>query len=165
MRVAVTDANIFIDIVYLKIHTGLFKIGYEIYTTQYVLNELDEEQVLQLQDLIKDNVLIVYPFTEQELTELDEFFIKRGLSYTDHSVLFIATKMNAVIISGDSLIRTTCQQKKWEVHGILWLLDECINCKYLTSKEASEKLSDLMIFNKRLPAKDCELRLVKWQKP
>ena len=76
MKIAITDANIFIDIIYLEIHSLLPLIGFEIYTTQYVLNELDEDQIQKLQPIISNNVLIVYSFQENELEELSKFFIK-----------------------------------------------------------------------------------------
>ncbi len=163
MKIAVTDANIFIDIIYLKIHPILFKIGLEIYTTQYVLDELDEEQLEELRQIINDKILMVYSFSNDELNELSKYFVKRSLSAADHSVLFIANKMKAMVISGDALVRKTCNDMKLEVHGILWLMDECINCNHFSYKQAHNKLSDLMIFNKRLPIKECETRLAKWE--
>jgi hypothetical protein len=105
---------------------------------------------------------VIYAFSEDELEELADYFIKKGLSAADHSVLFIAGKMKAVVISGDALVRKTCLDMKLEVHGILWLLDEYINCQHLTYKQAHEKLAALMKYNKRLPIKECEERLAKW---
>jgi len=92
------------------------------------------------------------------------FFIKRSLSIADHSVLFIATKLEAMIISGDLVVRKTCQALKIEVHGILWILDQCLAKEQITHKEAHSKLSGLMGYNKRLPAKDCQSRLDLWSK-
>lgn len=163
MKIAVTDANIFIDIIYLGIHTSLFKIGLEIYTTQFVLDELDDNQLSTLDKLITDKILIIFEFTNDELALLSGYFIKKSLSVADHSVIFIADKMKAIVLSGDALVRKTCESMKLEVHGILWLFDECINCNYFSLQEAHKKLTDLMLFNKRLPENECEVRLIRWK--
>lgn len=162
MRIAVTDANIFIDVIYIEIHSLFPKIGLEIYTTQNVLDKLDDYQIQLLQQLIDDNVIVVYTFSEKELEEFSKFFIKRSLSLADHSVIFLAEKINAIVISGDGLVRTTCHERKLEVQGILWFLDECVDKTHLKHQQAHEKLTALMNYNKRLPAKDCEVRLHKW---
>jgi len=44
MKVAITDANIFIDIIYLDFLEHLFSIDIEIYTTNTVLCELNLNQ-------------------------------------------------------------------------------------------------------------------------
>lgn len=136
MTIAVTDANIFIDIIYLQIHHALFRLGLEIYTTQYVLDELDEEQLEQLKQLIFDKVLTVYHFGETELNELSKYIKKKSLSTADHSVLFVAEKLQSLVISGDAVVRRTCREMNLEVHGILWLMDEYIKCRHLNQMES-----------------------------
>lgn len=163
MRIAVTDANIFIDVIYIEIHLLLPKIGLEIYTTQNVLDELDEDQIQLLKELIQNNLIVIYAFSKEEQDEFSNYFIKRGLSLADHSVIFLAEKIDATVLSGDSLVRTTCHERKLEVHGVLWLLDECIDKKHLSHHQAHEKLTVLMNYNKRLPVKECEARIHKWK--
>jgi len=74
MRIAVTDANIFIDMIFLEIHPLLLKLDLEIYTTQFVMDELEADQVQQLQKLNQSRILKVYAFKEDELDELSDFF-------------------------------------------------------------------------------------------
>lgn len=162
MRIAVTDANIFIDILYLDMHHHLVSLDLEIVTTQFVIDELDDDQIGNLGELISNGKLVIYPFTEDDLSEFSSYSIKRSLSTADHSVIFIAQKVNAMVISGDSVVRSTCEQLEIEVHGILWLFDECISCNQLTMKQAHAKLTDLMTFNKWLPKKECNARLARW---
>ena len=95
---------------------------------------------------------------------LETFQVKKGLSDADHSVIFLAELLSAMVISGDSLVRKTCLERKLEVHGILWLLDECISKDHLTPEQAHLKLTKLMEVNNRLPTKDCDERLEKWKK-
>ena len=70
MKIAVTDANIFIDLLYMEMQLLLLKLELEIYTTQFVLDELEEEQITKLQQLANEKTLIVYPFTDEELKKL-----------------------------------------------------------------------------------------------
>jgi predicted nucleic acid-binding protein len=157
MRIAVTDANIFIDLLYVDLHPLITQLGLEIYTTRHVIDELDEEQV---QSLPKVNI---YQFKDDEFVKLSAYKIKRGLSDADHSVLFIAEKLAAIVLSGDDLVRKTCIERKLEVHGVLWIMDECVRCNHLTTAEAHKKLTTLMSYNKRLPKRDCEERLARWE--
>lgn len=163
MKIAVTDANIFIDLIHLGLHVFISQLNLEIFTTQNVLDELDEEQIQILDGLIGNKSLTIYAFSDEEYEAFSDFSVKRGLSVADHSVLFIAEKLSALILSGDSLLRKTCEERKFEVHGILWIIDECIRCRHLTYQEAHKKLCSLMEYNKRLPSKECNERLVEWE--
>jgi predicted nucleic acid-binding protein len=156
MRIAVTDANIFIDLLYIDLHHSITQLGLEIYTTRHVIDELEEEQIQNLPGLH------IYQFSDEEFEELSEYKIKSGLSDADHSVVFIAEKMSALVISGDSLVRKTCKERHLDVHGILWIIDECVRSNHLTTKQAHGKLTSLMAYNKWLPIKDCEERLKRW---
>jgi predicted nucleic acid-binding protein len=158
MKIAVTDANIFIDILFLELHVYLPDLDLDIYTTRLVFGELEEDQIAKLEGVI------VYQFSDEEQVTLDEFQVKKGLSDADHSVIFLAELLAAMVISGDSLVRKTCQERKLEVHGILWLLDECIRKNHLTPEQAHLKLTQLMEVNNRLPKKDCDERLEIWNK-
>lgn len=158
MRIAVTDANIFIDTLSVELESYIPLLGLEVYTTQLVLGELEEDQIARLQGIN------IYQFSGGEQEALDAFKVKKGLSDADHSVIFLAEIISAMVISGDSLVRKTCEERKLEVHGILWLLDLCITQGHLTQEEAYAKLALLMEANNRLPKKDCNERLEKWGK-
>jgi hypothetical protein len=105
-RIAVTDANIFIDVIFLEIEGLLPDAGFVLHTTRQVMDELNEEQSGKLRALIALNRL--------------------------------------------------------EVHGILWLLNECVIHHLLTKSLACEKLSALMLFNPRLPLAECDDLLRRW---
>lgn len=54
MNIAITDANIFIDLFELEILALLFDLDLSIHTTQEVFLECDEEQREQLTSFIKN---------------------------------------------------------------------------------------------------------------
>jgi predicted nucleic acid-binding protein len=142
----------------MNLHGFITQLDIEIYTTQHVLDELIDGEIEKIPGLK------LYEFTGEEYEELLAYKIKRGLSDADHSVIFIAEKISAIVISGDSLVRKTCKERHLEVHGVLWILDECLRYQHLNEKEAHEKLTALMGYNKRLPTKECEERLENWSK-
>ncbi|MFP4369737.1 MAG: hypothetical protein ACLFR2_09170, partial [Candidatus Kapaibacterium sp.] len=82
----------------------------------------------------------------------------------DCSVIFLAEKYKAILLSGDKAIRTTAKTIGIEYHGILWALDQLIEQKIITSKTAKDKLKYLMSINNRLPQKECQKRIDQWCK-
>ena len=164
MTLAVTDANIFIDLFELKLLSLFFDLDLEIYTTQEVLLECDKIQRERLQLFIKNKKLIVKNISDKEALEMETMTFNKGLSEPDKSVLFVAKNQNGMVVSGDKLIRKWCQKNKIEVHGILWVLDEMNQAQLITSKEAIEKLETLLQLNFWLPTNAANELLEKWRK-
>ena len=163
MDIAVTDANIFIDLIYLDLHHILPKIDLKIYTTHEVLGELYDEQQEALQLLISAGDLIVYNFSGDERDALEIFFISRKISPVDHSVIFLAEKMGATLLTGDEPVRKTCLERNLKAHGILWLFDLFFDNQLLTPISCAENLEKLMKKNSRLPRMECHSRLDRWK--
>jgi predicted nucleic acid-binding protein len=161
-RIAVTDANIFIDVIFMEIEGILPDAGFMLHTTRQVMDELNEEQSGKLSALIALNRLLVHDISGGMFDDFSNYFINKGLSLADHSVLFMAERMDAIVISGDGLVRKICLHRKMEVHGILWLLNECVTRDLLTKSLACERLSALMLFNPRLPLAECNDLLHRW---
>lgn len=80
----------------------------------------------------------------------------------DCSVIFLAEKYKAILLSGDRAIRITAKTIGIEYHGILWALDQLIEQNIITSKTAKDKLIYLMSINNRLPQKECQKRIDRW---
>lgn len=163
MKIAITDANIFIDLTYLGMLDLLFSIELEIHTTREVFDELNEGQQGELIAHEQQSNITFYSFTIEEQEELQAFEIYRGLSFSDNTVIFLANKIGATVISGDNKIRKACKQKKVEVHGILWLFDMFIEHKLIDTNTAISRLSYLMQFNKWLPVEECNKRIAGWR--
>jgi len=164
MTIAVTDANIFIDLFELDLLSLFFKLDLTIYTTQEVLLECDRNQREQLQVFITNQKLVVQSISNEEILEMENMNFNRGLSEPDKSVLFVAKNQNGMVISGDKLIRKWCQKNQIEVHGILWVLDKMNQAQLITSEEAIEKLETLLLFNFWLPINLANDLLEKWRK-
>lgn len=161
MRIAITDANIFIDLIYIKQHEKLFALELEIHTTDEVYDELNEKQKGLLSKFIKRNKLTLHK--GDEAPKVDSIQSRRSLSEIDKSVLYLAIHLEAFILTGDGLLRKTSEVQKIEVHGIFWLLDNFLANKLINKKLACKELKNLMQYNRRLPQDECEKRLAVWR--
>jgi hypothetical protein len=166
MKVAITDANIFIDLWELGWLRQLSQLGLEVHTTTLVFMELNQEQKLALIPLIETGGLLLYELNDEEYFALEELEFPGGLSTADLSVLWYAIQKEPtapIILSGDKLIRNWCARQRIEVHGILWIFDLMLSGNLISPKEAYEKLFALMKSNQWLPRKECYERLERWE--
>src|SRR5690242_8520849 len=137
MKIAITDANIFIDLVHVGLVDELFRIGVEVHTTINVIDELNDKQQA-----------IVLPYSERKILTIhseDEFLIpedlrkNKKLSDSDKSVFSIAFQLEAFILTGDGVIRQISGVQKIEVHGMLWLFDQFLERKLITKIKAAQQ--------------------------
>jgi len=161
VKIAITDANIFIDLMYCKLLDKLFGIGVEIHTTINVIDELNAQQQAAIGKPIRKKLLTVHLL--EELNVPDVVKANKRLSDSDKSVFYLALKLDAFILTGDGVVRKISGFQKIEVHGILWLFDQFIENKLITKKIARVQLKHLMEYNKRLPVEDCDKRFLAWK--
>lgn len=164
MKIAITDANVFIDLLETDLLEFLFQINYEIHTTLEVLNELFEKQEKAVRSFILSGQLYMKAFSPSELTQLHNESFPRGLSIVDQGLLFYAiANTDYLILSNDGLLCKTAKQRQVEIHGSLWVFD-CLHDKKLVSNQRlCEALKHLQKGGfRRLPLKKIELRLQKW---
>lgn len=161
MKIAITDASIFIDLYELGGLAWLATLGFEIHTTNLVLNELSNDQLVAV-SLVVDKV---HELTFSDLTILQTGDFPKGLSNTDRSLLWCHNhpiEYAVVLFSSDNLIRKWATKKNIEVHGILWILDQMVAQAYISPHEACSLLKRLMQINAWLPQAACKERLDAW---
>lgn len=163
MKIAITDANIFIDLIKLQMLGFLFSIELEIYTTLEIINELKEDQKEFITGFIQSNQLNIYHFSADEWEEILAIPGPAGLTREDMTVVYLARKMEAAVLSGDNPLRKFCKKQELEVKGIIWLFDQFLHFNLVTHVIAIERMNHLLSFNNRLPQKDCEHRLKEWR--
>ena len=163
MKIAVTDANIFIDLIKLQLLGHLFNLELEIHTTREVVDQLNDSQYQKIEPLIQSNNLHVYHFTGDELAAINDLACPRALEFADRTVIFLADKITAEVLTGDGPLRKFCTARGLIVHGIIWLFDEFLEKELIHPVNAIEKLNELLSFNSRLPKEDCMNRLKLWQ--
>lgn len=161
MKIAITDANIFIDLIYVELIDDLFGIEVEIHTTINVVDELNTKQQHVLQKFTKKAVLTIH--SQEGLNVPKGIKSNRSLSDSDKSVFGLAIQLDAFILTGDRVIRQVSGFQKIEVHGILWLFDQFLEKKLISKKNAIQHLKALMAYNRRLPTTECEQRINDWK--
>jgi hypothetical protein len=92
----------------------------------------------------------------------------KSLTESDKTVLFLAEKVDAMILSSDKVIRNCAKRRSIEYHGMLWIFDRLVECTLLSLSEAANKLESLirtnMIYqNNAELIKEMEKRLKMWR--
>ena len=163
MKIAITDANIFIDLIKLQWLGYLFCIDIEIYTTLEVINELIDDQLERVTVFIQSRRLNIYSFTSSELEQIMQMTAPASLTMQDKSVVFLAKNIHAGVLSGDNPLRKFCAKQNLEVKGIIWLFDQFLELQLINCGVAIQKMNELLSFNSRLPIHDCNERLRQWK--
>src|SRR3569623_1599148 len=101
MRLAITDACIFIDLYYLQLTALFFSLDMEIHTSVDVLNELYENQLQVLSAFQSVGRLTAHNITETEKKKIISIAYPKSLSESDKTVLYLASKLNAIVLSSD----------------------------------------------------------------
>ncbi len=165
MILLVNDANILIDLLKTNLIEQFFGLNYEFHVTDFAVNEIHETNVIQLDAVIKQKKLVKWSFGFKELLEIQSLETKyKKLSITDCSCLFLANRLSATLLTGDSVLRGIAEDKRISVHGTLWVFDELVKNKRISLDKACKKLNHLMEINPRLPFDECNKRLYKWKK-
>ncbi len=154
----VSDANIFIDLEKINLLNYVVQINDTIVTTDFVFNELYEEQ----QNIITKLGIEILSFEGNEISELYSSYISLGtvgISLSDYSLVIKATKDNGVILSGDKRLRNFSKEQNIEVKGIFYILDKILENELLSKKAWIEKLKSLQEINSRLPQSEFKKRL------
>lgn len=147
IKIAVTDACIFIDLYDLGLIASFFNLQIEIHTTSSVFFELYPVQQQVLKAYQSVDKLIVHNLKEQDFIEIYSAEYPKSLSETDKSVLHIANKINACVLSSDKTLRNCAKNKNIEYHGMLWIFDKLVETSILTNIQAANKLKQLVQTN------------------
>lgn len=163
MKLAVTDANIFIDLIKLQMLGYLFSIDIEIHTTREIIDQLNAAQYEKIDYFIQAKLLKIFDFSEVELQAIVEMPAPRALDVADKTVIYLATKLKARVLTGDGPLRKFCVSSQLDVKGILWLFDVFLQYKLIGHTTAVERMTFLLSFNDRLPKDDCLNRIKRWE--
>ncbi len=162
MKIAVTDANIFIDLIKLQWLGYLFNMNVEIYTTREVIDELNTDQLERVTSFIQSGQLNVHNFNVEELQQIGAMNAPASLTIEDKSVVYLAKKLRIGVLTGDNSLKRFCQIEQLVIKGIIWLFDRFITLELVSCETAIKKMQLLMSFNNRLPTADCQARLITW---
>lgn len=168
VKIAVTDANIFIDLLDLGLTKSFFKLEFEIHTTSAVIFELYPEQQEILRAYQLAGQLSIHNLQEQDFVEIHNENYPKSLSQADKSVLYVANKINACVLSSDKTLRNCAKNKEIEYHGMIWIFDKFVETACISPKEAKSKLNQLVaanfhFMNNQKLVEEIEKRLRLWK--
>ncbi|MDI9606213.1 MAG: hypothetical protein QM305_13000, partial [Bacteroidota bacterium] len=129
--------------------------------------ELYAEQQEILQAYQSVGRLEVHNLKEEDFIEIYNSNYPKSLSEADKSVLYIANKINACVLSSDKTLRNCAKNKEIECHGMIWIFDKFVETTTLTPREAMSKLNQLvasnfLFRNNQKLVGEIEKRLKKW---
>jgi predicted nucleic acid-binding protein len=164
MKIVINDANILIDLVKLELINAFSKLDFDLHTTDFILDELNDEQRTPIVNLNSGKKLTVIETIEttdfQGITTILEK--STGLSFEDCSVWYYSKKMSGILLTGDRKLRKQASKDNIEVRGIIYLFDVLLNQNLISFQEAVEKIKQLMLLNNRLPKKEIDKRIELW---
>lgn len=170
MKIVVTDACIFIDVINLNLTAKFFGLELEIHTTADIINELYPEQKQILEGYKSTTKLTVHVLSGEEQQALMQQKYPKALTPEDLSVIFIAQKLgDATVLSSDKPLRKYAKNLSIEYHGMLWILDQLVVQDLLPKPEAVAKLNSWidsnLIYRDNTEIKDeVDKRIKAWSK-
>ena len=148
MRIAITDACIFIDLLELDLISAFFKLDIELHTTVEVLNELLSDQEQTLKGYETEKKLKVHKLGKEDFLNMEKIPFPRGLSQQDRSVIYLALNFgDAIVLSSDKLVRRFAENQSLEYHGILWIFDQLVGQRLLQKGDAVVAIKKLLMIN------------------
>lgn len=149
-RIAVTDACIFIDLIELQIVTPFFQLcntplQLEIHTTLEVLDELYPEQQEILKAYEAVSKLRVHTISAEDLKSFSLMIFPKALSQQDKSVIYMASQLNAMVLSSDKPVRKFANKIAIEAHGMFWIFDKLVEYELLRKKWHLPELGNLCV--------------------
>jgi hypothetical protein len=159
--IAITDANIFIDLIESDVIAYLFQIDYEIHTTLEVYNQLNTGQLLILEK--HKQSLKIIQFTSDDLEAINQLQFPAGLEFADRSVFYYAMQLDGFVLSGDGKLRNHCKKHCLVVKGTIWVFDQIFIKNLMLPSDLAKKLEKLLEINSRLPIKECRDRINEWK--
>lgn len=164
MRIVINDANILIDLVKLELIDAFLKLEFDLHTTDFVLEELNDEQKTPIINLNNGKKLTVIETTDSlDFRGITSILEKStGLSFEDCSVWYYSKKMSGILLTGDGKLRKQACKDDIEVRGIIYLFDVLLNQNLISFQEAIEKIKQLLLLNNRLPTKEIDKRIDLW---
>jgi len=164
MRIIINDANILIDLVHLGLMNEFIQLKLELKTTDFILEELNEDQKIIIERYINSEhlKLITTESTEDFESIVNILENSSGLSFEDCSVWHYANKFNGILLSGDGKLRKQATAGGISVKGILYVFDQLLLNNLIGFDYAIEKLEQLYEINPRLPVNSKNERILNW---
>lgn len=163
MNSVVIDVNIFLDLIKLQMLASLFNLGYEVHTTQEMVDQLNTNQYAFLEEFIASGQLSIYRLSEKELEEAIILTSGRSLELADKSVAWLSIHLQGILICGNPLSARFYETMPLKARNLIWFFDQLIEKQIILYSFAVEKMKLLLKINRRMPREECEKRIKDWE--
>jgi len=164
-KVAVQDANILIDLELSQLFDVWFQLGIETHTTSLVVRELRRGTHPVTLSYVDSGQIVTHDLDAAAVEAVVRLkaSIGAGPSLNDCSVLYVAEKLNALVLTGDGALRNASHARRLQVHGTLCIMDTLVESGLVRGIIAAAKLDLLLNAGRRLPKDACMERLERWR--
>lgn len=165
MKIAIKDANVFIDLEIAGLFDLWFQLDIETHTSVFIQDELETGGHHQALAYFASGQVISHDFDFVEMTQVNGLMqeVNKAAGFNDCSVLYLAEKLKASLLSGDNALRRSAERRGVEVRGTLWVFDELVSRHLLKPTVAAQKLRYLLQEERRLPQRECRTRIEQWE--
>jgi predicted nucleic acid-binding protein len=155
-EIVIKDSCILFDLVELNLIQDFFQLEIIAFTTPQVIEEVnDDEQWKIIETYIINGKLNIDGLgAYEDITEIENQYA--ALSFTDSSVLELAIRKNAVLLTSDGSLRKASISIQVAVRGLLWIIEELYLKSIITVELALEKLNEYSRVNTRAPIKEIQ---------
>jgi hypothetical protein len=169
VKIAITDACIFIDVYDLQLIPHLFRLELEIHTSVDVFNELYPAQQAVLKIFQSVGKLTIHNLLAADRLAIYNARYPNALSNSDKTVLYLADQLQAILLSSDKAVRHNAKLRAVPYHGMLWIFDKLVDASLISYHDACEKLQTLIATNiiyqnNAVLIAEMNNRLKKWRK-
>jgi predicted nucleic acid-binding protein len=157
----VSDTTLLIDLREGGLTRHAFRLSIAWMAPDVVLEELEAEHTARLLRLGLQRMELTGEQVE-EVAVLAERYL--GPSRPDLFGLVLAKAQDAILITGDRLLREAAEREGIPVHGTLWILDQLVDLEFVTRHQAAVALRRMVNRGRWLPKGDVAERLQRWRR-
>lgn len=159
-EIVIKDACVLFDLMDLEILPLFYELDIVVFTTPQVIAEItDEEQLREVNQYIDSGKLLIDVFGSVE-TIIVIIDANPGLSFTDGSIIELASRKHATVLSSDKSLRKESERRGLTVRGVLWVIEKLERNQLLTVAKALELLGKYHKVNVRAPLTEID-KLIK----
>lgn len=151
-EIVIKDSCLLFDLLELELIDAFFQMNFTVCTTQEVIDEVtDPDQRDIVEGYIGNGLLIIEKSGNfEELTTFSNKY--KGLSWTDCSVLELALRKRATVLTSDRLLKKISIDNGLSSNGLLWIISQLVDGKIIPEEKGIESLVSYSSFNKRAPS-------------
>jgi len=158
-NLCVIDANVVIDLDQVGFLGYLQQLPFRVVIPDSVAS--NELQSVHAETGLAEIEVAVLSWPELERAMALYMETAPSLSLYDVHTLVLADSWNAVLLTGDRLLRKRAEEMGLRVHGVLWLLDLMVTLEIIRCLDAVQAVKQMLAGGSRLP--EAEIRKLKWK--